>query len=159
SEHHYPNGSSSWLDLQRPGVAPSSFIEGPVFDQYGHLWFCDIPWGRIFRVALDGQIEQVVQYDGEPNGLAFGPDGRLYIADFRNGLMVLDPGTKQINIVMHSVAGERFKGLNDLIFASNGDLYFTDQGLTGLHDPSGRLFRLRTDGRLDCLLNNVPSPN
>lgn len=41
----------------------------------------------------------------------------------------------------------------------NADLYFTDQGQSGLHDPAGRLYRLRPDGRLDCLLDNVPSPN
>jgi gluconolactonase len=45
------------------------------------------------------------------------------------------------------------------VFASNGDLYFTDQGLTGLHDPTGRVFRVRASGEIDCLLDNVPSPN
>ena len=34
---------------------------------------------------------------------------------------------------------ERFKGVNDLIFDSHGNLYFSDQGQTGLHDPTGRL--------------------
>ncbi|MGN5354138.1 hypothetical protein ACQ4P5_19195 [Ralstonia sp. L16] len=38
-------------------------------------------------------------------------------------------------------------------------MYFTDQGQTGLHDPTGRVYRLCTDGRLDCLLANGPSPN
>jgi gluconolactonase len=54
---------------------------------------------------------------------------------------------------------EGFKGCNDLFFASNGDLYFTDQGQTGLQDASGRLFRLRTSGQLDCVLASIPSPN
>jgi gluconolactonase len=54
---------------------------------------------------------------------------------------------------------ERFKGVNDLIFDRSGNLYFTDQGQTGLHDPTGRLYRLRPDGRLEMLLANVPSPN
>ena len=49
--------------------------------------------------------------------------------------------------------------MNDLVFARNGDMYFTDQGQTGLQDPSGRLYRLRVDGKLELLLNNVPSPN
>ncbi len=31
--------------------------------------------------------------------------------------------------------------------------------MTGLHDPTGRLYRLRRDGRLERLLDNVPSPN
>ncbi len=54
---------------------------------------------------------------------------------------------------------ERFKGVNDLVFDSRGNLYFTDQGQTGLHDPTGRVYRLRRDGELDLLLANVPSPN
>jgi gluconolactonase len=49
--------------------------------------------------------------------------------------------------------------LNDLTFAANGDLYFTDQGQTGLHDPTGRVYRLSPDGKLDLLIVNVPSPN
>ena len=54
---------------------------------------------------------------------------------------------------------EGFKGLNDLHFASNGDLYFTDQGQTGIADPTGRVYRLRANGALDRLADNVPSPN
>jgi gluconolactonase len=43
--------------------------------------------------------------------------------------------------------------------ASNGDVYFTDQGQTGLHDPTGRVYRLAPDGRLDCLIDTGISPN
>jgi gluconolactonase len=43
--------------------------------------------------------------------------------------------------------------------ARNGDVYFTDMGLSGLQNPNGRLYRLRADGRLECLLDNLPSPN
>ena len=49
--------------------------------------------------------------------------------------------------------------MNDLIFDAEGNLYFTDQGQSGLHDPSGRLYRLRPNGQLDLMLHNVPSPN
>jgi len=58
-----------------------------------------------------------------------------------------------------SMYSENFKGLNDLHFASNGDLYFTDQGQTGIADPTGRVFRLRANGQLDRLVLNIPSPN
>ena len=54
---------------------------------------------------------------------------------------------------------ERFKGPNDLIVDSKGNLYFTDQGQTGMTDPTGRVYRLSPDGRLDTLLDNGPSPN
>src|ERR1019366_3744175 len=36
---------------------------------------------------------------------------------------------------------------------------FTDQGQTGMHDPTGRVYCLTPDGRLRCLLGTVPSPN
>jgi sugar lactone lactonase YvrE len=73
--------------------------------------------------------------------------------------MRLDPATGAVTPHLERHALERFKGLNDLVFARNGDLYFTDQGLTGLHDPTGRLYCLRADGRLERLLDNIPSPN
>ena len=44
-------------------------------------------------------------------------------------------------------------------FADNGDLYFTDQGQTGIADPTGRVWRLRTSGELQRLVQNAPSPN
>ncbi|MBV9529590.1 MAG: SMP-30/gluconolactonase/LRE family protein, partial [Bradyrhizobium sp.] len=34
-----------------------------------------------------------------------------------------------------------------------------DQGQTGLHDPSGRVYRLAANGRLDCLIHTGISPN
>ncbi len=33
---------------------------------------------------------------------------------------------------------ESLKGVNDLFFAANGDLYFTDMGQTGLQDATGK---------------------
>src|SRR5437868_7932963 len=38
-------------------------------------------------------------------------------------------------------------------------LPFTDQGQTGMHDPTGRVYRLTPDGRLTCLIDTLPSPN
>ena len=73
--------------------------------------------------------------------------------------MVLDPATGKVAPLIETVRSESFKGVNDLHFASNGDLYFTDQGQTGLHDPTGRVYRLAADGKLTCLVNTIPSPN
>jgi gluconolactonase len=148
-----------WADEQRGGAPTDSFLEGPSFDRAGRLYLVDIPWGRIFRVSAEGEFELFAEYDGEPNGLKIHRDGRVFIADFRRGLMVLDPETRRVEPYLESGSDGPFKGLNDLHFALNGDLYFTDQGLTGLHDPTGRLYRLRANGTLDLLLDNVPSPN
>ena len=149
---------SEWL-FGKDKPDHGAFLEGPVFDPLGNLYVVDIPFGRIFRVAPDGRFATVVRYDGEPNGLARHPDGRLFIADHRRGILALDPDSGRMETVLTRVRREGFKGTNDLIFASGGELYFTDQGETGFHDPTGRVFRYTTKGKLDCLVANVPSPN
>ena len=150
---------SDWADANRGGAMADSFLEGPVFDRSGNLYVTDIPWGRIFRISPDREWSLVAQYDGEPNGMKFLDDGRLLITDYKNGLVALDVATGAVAPYLARRNSERFKGMNDLIFDAQGNLYFTDQGQSGLHDPSGRLYRLRPDGQLDCLLDNVPSPN
>lgn len=150
---------SDWADANRGGHPVDSFIEGPAFDVDGNLHVVDIPFGRIFRIAPDGMWSLIAEYRGWPNGLKIAPDGRIFVADYMNGIMELDPDRGTIKPLLAHRNSESFKGCNDLHIASNGDVYFTDQGQTGLHDPSGRVFRLRTDGRLDCLIANGPSPN
>lgn len=150
---------SEWRDGQ-PGKLPEhSLLEGPAFDREGNLWCVDIAYGRIFRVSPGGEFETMITYDGEPNGLAFHADGRLFVADYKNGIMVFHPKPGRIEPFLQRHNLERLKAVNDLTFSRSGDLYFTDQGLTGLHDPTGRVFRVRADGTVDMLLNNVPSPN
>jgi gluconolactonase len=154
-----PDKPSEWIAGQ-PGIQPDhSLLEGPSFDRDGNLWCVDIAFGRVFRISPAGDWTVVADYDGEPNGLKIHRDGRIFIADYKNGIMVLDPATGRVEPYVQRVRLERLKAVNDLVFASNGDLYFTDQGLTGWHDPSGRVFRVRANGEIDCLLDNVPSPN
>jgi gluconolactonase len=150
---------TAWADANRGGHEIDSFLEGPSFDREGRLYVTDIPYGRIFRISPDGEWDQVAEYDGWPNGLKIHKDGRIFITDYRRGLLVLDPESGAVSPLLDTAASEGFKGLNDLVFAPSGDLYFTDQGQTGLHDPSGRVYRLSADGRLTCLIDTVPSPN
>lgn len=150
---------SEWHRHQ-PGALPAhSLLEGPSFDRDGNLYCVDIPWGRVFRIDPAGSFTLVCEYEGEPNGLKLHRDGRLFIADYRHGIMVLDPESGRVTPFLTRVRLERLKAVNDLVFAANGDLYFTDQGLTGWHDPTGRVFRVRASGEIDCLIDNVPSPN
>ncbi len=150
---------SEWVSGQPGRHTPHSGLEGPCFDPQGRLYCVDIPYGRVFAVSAEGEFSVIADYDGEPNGLKTDADGRFIIADFRNGLVELDPQTGEIWTIVHRYRVERFKAINDLTFSRNGDVYFTDQGLTGVHDPTGRVFRLRASGQLDLLLDNVPSPN
>jgi len=156
---HRPAQRSAWTDIQVQGHPTPTFLEGPSFDRDGNLWVVDIPWGRIFRIAPDGTVDLAAEYDGEPNGLKFHQDGRAFIADHRHGIMVLDPATGKVEPYLDRAYLQRFKGVNDLVFASNGDMFFTDQGQTGLQDPTGRLYRLSAAGHLTCILDTIPSPN
>jgi len=141
------------------GKQRSSFLEGPSFDRAGNLYCVDIALGRVYRISPRGGWDVVVEYDGEPNGLKIHRDGRIFIADHRNGILLLDPDRGAVTPFLEGPSKQRFKGVNDLIFAKNGDLYFTDQGRTGLHDPTGCVYRYTTAGRLECLINTVPGPN
>ena len=141
-----------------PGAG--SFLEGPSFDREGRLYVTDIPHGRIFRISPEAEWELIIEYDGEPNGLKIHKDGRVFVADCKNGLMLLDAQRGTLSpIVSHDNRLRKFKGLNDLFFATNGDLCFTDYGLTGLHDPTGCVYRYTPEGRLILLADNIPGPN
>ena len=150
---------NEWVRGQPAGTPPGSLLEGPSFDREGNFWCVDLPNGRILKVDPSGTFHVIAQYDGWPNGLKFHKDGRIFIADYKHGIMEMDPVSGVVKPYLTRFGIERFKAVNDLFFAANGDLYFTDQALTGLHDPTGRVFRLTPDGRVDCLLDNVPSPN
>ncbi len=150
---------SEWADVNQGGRLADSFLEGPVFDAAGNLYVTDIPFGRIFRIDARGEWDLVAQWDGEPNGLKFLSAGELLVTDYQNGLMAVDIQSGSVRPYLARRNSESFKGVNDLVFDSQGNLYFTDQGQTGLHDPTGRVYRLRPDGKLDLLLHNVPSPN
>jgi len=136
-----------------------NFLEGPSFDREGNLYCVDIHMGRVYRISPRAEWEIVVEYDGEPNGLKIDREGRMFIADHRNGILLLDPKAGKVVPFLEGPSKQRFKGVNDLIFAKNGDLYFTDQGSTGLHDATGCVYRYTTVGNLECLIDTVPSPN
>lgn len=154
-----PGVVTDWSRANKGSEAIDCFIEGPCFGPDGNLYVVDIPHGRILRISPSLEWRVIANYDGEPNGLAWHPVHRLVIADYKNGVMKLDPAHGEVQPLLTRRNSERFKGVNDLIVARNGDIYFTDQGQTGLHDPTGRVFRLTTAGRLDCLIDNGPSPN
>jgi gluconolactonase len=134
------------------------FLEGPSFDRAGNLYVVDLAFGRIFRIDKGGNFEVFVEYDGEPNGIAIHKDGRIFVADHKRGIISFDSSGKATPVVSRYHA-QGFKGVNDLFFDLSGNLYFTDQGVTDLADPTGCVYKLSSNGNLQQLANCIPSPN
>lgn len=117
------------------GVPPAIFLEGVTSDKQGNLFMVDIPYGRILRYSISEKSFIVVaQWDGEPNGLALTEDGTLVAADYKLGIvsdsaqnelnekLSIDPKTGKVSPILTRKNLERFKGPNDVIVASNGDI-------------------------------------
>lgn len=48
----------------------------------------DVGQGRILRCRIEsGDWDLVIDYDGEPNGLTLDKEGRLLVADYKNGIV------------------------------------------------------------------------
>ena len=149
---------TDWSIARRSGPL-HSFLEGPAFDRAGNLYCVDISHGRIFRISADREWNVFAHYDGNPNGLKIHRDGRIFVTDQKRGLLCFDPASGKPEIVLDRTATGPFGALNDLVFADNGDIYFTDPGESGLENPTGRVFRLRTSGELDLLMGGLAYPN
>lgn len=129
------------------------FPEGPVAMADGSVLVAEIKGGRITRVLADGSKEVLAETGGGPNGLAIGPDGALWIADNGGafswhdemGLTIPGPtppeheggsirrfdfASGRIETVHESCDGRRLIAPNDLVFDSEGGLWFTDHGCT-----------------------------
>ena len=151
----------AWAISNKPGGDPCDcFLEGPSFDRDGNLWVVDIPFGRIFRISPQGDWHLAAEYDGWPNGLKIHRDGRIFVADYKLGIVEIDPVSGKMTPRVTHRHSEHFRGCNDLFFGADGALYFTDQGQSGLHMPNGRVYRwTEATDRLDLLIDTGPSPN
>lgn len=146
------------MHINRRASTAVTFLEGPVLAPDGKLYCVDIPGGRVLMVDPAGVWSEVCRYDGWPNGMKLLPDGYLLVADARHGLVRINPATGDVEMVLTHAATQGFLGLNDLQVTQDGAVWFTDQGQTGLHDPSGRVYRWQ-GGELRCVLDHLPSPN
>src|SRR5229473_1009897 len=109
-DHYRRKGvRTDWADANRPGQPTDCFIEGPSFDADGNLYVVDIPFGRIFRIAPDGQWSLVTEYDGWPNGLKISADGRILVADYMHGIMELDAQAGRMTPVLTARLPDRHR--------------------------------------------------
>lgn len=150
---------NTWVANELAGRETHSYLGGTVFDAQGNLWVTDCAHGRIFRITPTGEWDEIAHYEGWPTAVQFHPDGRLIIADARHGLLAMDVPSRAIAPLLTHHHNQRFKGLADLAISQDGNIYFTDAGQTGLHDPTGGLYCLRADGQLRSLATNLANPS
>ena len=146
------------------------FPEGPVVDQDGSIILVEIERRTITRVK-DGKTSILATLDGGPNGLAWGPDGSLYLcnnggflftkaADGGNRVKAgtpegyvggwierIDPKTGERRRLYTRCGEHNLVGPNDLVFDRHGGFYFTDYGkFYPRHRVNGGLYYALADG-------------
>lgn len=85
------------------------------------------------------------------NGVAFGPDGRLYVAQFLAGqISAVDPATGDIEVIV-PMDGP-VQSPDDLAFGADGSMYITDL-------VPGRVWRRTPRGEYTLVSDEVTNPN
>jgi gluconolactonase len=161
-------------------VDDHGWTEGPVWvADGGYLLFSDVVKNRIYKWK-DGEGESVFLdpsgYTGsapftgpEPgsNGLALDPEGRLVFAQHGDRRISRREPDGRIVPLVERYQGKRVNSPNDLVFAANGDLYFTDPpfGLPRTFQDPGKelpfqgVYRLARNGTLTLVTSELSAPN
>lgn len=157
------------------------WAEGPVWDSLNkRVLFSDIPRNTIWEWSQKDGLkiyQKPAGYTGksdftgrEPgsNGLAFTKVGELILCQHGDRRLALLNKDRSFETLVDKYEGKRLNSPNDLVIASNGDIYFTDPpyGLPkGMDDPAKELdfqgvYRLRpSDKTLTLLTKEMTRPN
>jgi gluconolactonase len=156
------------------------WAEGPLWNAGDEsLLFSDVPRNGIFRWKEGAGIVPFLRESGytgkerfqgrEPgsNGLVFDREGRLVRCQHGNRRIVRREVNGQDTVLADRYDGKRLNSPNDLVFKSNGDLYFTDPpfGLPGTFEdlakelPFQGVYRVTRRGVLTALVKNLKAPN
>ncbi len=115
------------------------FIEGPVWHPDGYLLFSDPNTNVIYK--YDPATKNVLIYFtksgytgldiGEyhqpgSNGLTLDQNGRLFVCQHGNRQIIKHERKGPISVISDNYNGKKLNSPNDLVFKSNGTLYFTD---------------------------------
>ena len=156
------------------------WVEGPVWSkQGGYLLFTDIPNNSVFKWQPGKGVSLFMKPSGytgsapftgrEPgaNGLAFDRQGRLTLAEHGDRRIARVESDGRKTTLVDRYQGKRINSPNDLVYKSDGSLYFTDPpfGLPQAFDdpqkelPFSGVFRLSAQGELALLTDQIRAPN
>ena len=155
-------------------VGGFGFTEGPrwVEGTGPFLLFSDMDGNAIYKWTPDGEVTNLRGsiLGGEereligPNGITVDADGRIVFCERGGRRISRIEADGSLSVVVESYNGMRLNAPNDLVYASNGSLYFTDPGRRGSVqevddlDFSG-VYRLAPDGVLHLLVRDLALPN
>jgi gluconolactonase len=155
-----------------------TFTEGPLWRPSGVLWFSDVVGNVVRQWSPDGKVTEILKpggYDGNslpaggfigPNGSTSGADGTVLLCQHGNRRIVRIGKDMQVATLVDKFEGKKFNSPNDLVYRSDGTLYFTDPPY-GLpkddSDPAKELnfngvFKL-TNGKLQAVIKDLTRPN
>jgi len=149
--------------LQRVANGFDKWTEGPVWTHAGTLLFAEIPANNIVQwvpgkgasvfLHPSGYVGKEPFQGPEPgsNGMTLDPEGRVTVAGHarRNVWRLESLSPKgQITILADSYQGQRLNSPNDLVYKSDGSLYFTDP-------PYGLATQSDSDPEKDLKINGV----
>lgn len=154
------------------------FTEGPVWHPDGYLLFSDPNANTIYRWSPEGSVSVFRTKSGysgfdigryhQPgsNGLTLDRDGLLTINEHGNRRVTRLERTGKITVLADRYRGKRLNSPNDLVYRSDGTLYFTDPpfGLPKAFDdpakelPFSGVYMLR-DGQVTLLTAELSGPN
>jgi len=154
------------------------FTEGPVWAGDGSLLFSAPNTNQIYRLSGLGALTVFRSHSGyagvdigryhQPgsNGLTLDPQGRLTICQHGNRRVVRVEPHGDLTVLADRFEGKRLNSPNDLVYRSDGTLYFTDPpfGLPEVfEDPKKELgfsgvFRVR-DGEVSLVTDELAGPN
>src|SRR5271165_3951532 len=127
--------------LERIATGFDKWTEGPVWTREGSLLFAEIPANNIIQWIPDKGASVFMHPSGyqgsepfkgpEPgsNGMTLDADGRVNVAGHAGRTVwrieSVDPKA-QITVLADSYQGKKLNSPNDLVYKSDGSLYFTD---------------------------------
>ncbi|WCB94858.1 Virginiamycin B lyase [Baekduia alba] len=120
---------------------PECVVVGPD----GALW-CGGERGQIYRIERDGSaMAEVATTGGFCLGMAFGPDGMLYVCDLAHAaVMRVDTATGTVETFTTGTPERRIRIPNYPVFDAQGRLYVSDSHAPD--EPGPGIYRFGLDG-------------
>ncbi len=122
-----------------------ALAEGPVFSRRGYLLFTDIRNQKIHKWER-GQLTVFRENSNKANGLTFDHQGRLLTAE-GGGRVTRTEKNGAITVL----AQDGLQGPNDVVYAIDGSIYFSDL-------PKGRVHQITRQGQVRVVAESA-GPN